>query len=197
MTTSRLRQIAVAASLALGVVLMLPGTSVAGSADTGRPGGAAHSSSVSRFSTSSIVGTSSGVGSPERVGVSGSRVTPAVQCGLLSCKGGGGGGGGGGSGGRGTPGLPDFVPGVPNDWIRRETRTGGGVVYQKERSPFNSNSVRIMPGGNDSRYPNGYVIFTNGDNHKLTADGAIGNNTNTHIPRNFNGSWTNPKGWPW
>ena len=86
--------------------------------------------------------------------------------------------------------------GVPNGWAARPADIGMGTVYQKPRSLGNSNSVRIMEPGADSRYPNGYVKFTKEHNQPINLDGRPGGRADTHIPRNPDGTYPIPRGWP-
>ena len=86
--------------------------------------------------------------------------------------------------------------GVPNGWAARPADIGMGTVYQKPRSLGNSNSVRIMEPGADARYPNGYVKFTNDHNQPINLDGRPGGRADTHIPRNPDGTYPIPRGWP-
>jgi hypothetical protein len=86
--------------------------------------------------------------------------------------------------------------GVPPGWIARPAENGMGTVYQQPGAVGNSNSVRIMEPGAGPRYPNGYVRFTNEHNQPITLDGKPGTRAETHIPRNPDGSFPIPKGWP-
>ncbi|WBP96732.1 hypothetical protein O6072_11455 [Mycolicibacterium neoaurum] len=96
------------------------------------------------------------------------------------------------------PNVPPPVspPGVQPGWPARPADRGPGTVYQKPSSPGDSNSVRIMEPGADPRYPNGYVKFTNEHNQPINLDGKPGPRAETHIPRNPDGSYPIPKGWP-
>ena len=91
--------------------------------------------------------------------------------------------------------LPLELPGIPGSWIQRATRTGGGAIFQRSYAARDEDSVRVMPPGADSRYPHGYVRFTNDANQKLRIDGKPGDNADTHIPRRSDGSWPVPRGW--
>jgi len=71
-----------------------------------------------------------------------------------------------------------------------------GTVYQQPGAVGNSNSVRIMEPGTESRYPYGYVRFTNEHNQPINLDGKHGTRAETNIPRNPDGSFPIPKGWP-
>ncbi|MDT5281095.1 MAG: hypothetical protein QOJ20_2290 [Mycobacterium sp.] len=57
-------------------------------------------------------------------------------------------------------------------------------------------SIRIMEPGANPQYPNGYVGFTNEHNQPINLDGKPGTRAETHIPRNPDGSFPIPKGWP-
>ena len=87
-------------------------------------------------------------------------------------------------------------PGVPPGWVGRPAENGMGTVYQQPGAVGNSNSVRIMEPSADSRYPYGYVRFTNEHNQPIDLDGNPGTRAETHIPRNPDGSFPIPKGWP-
>jgi hypothetical protein len=87
-------------------------------------------------------------------------------------------------------------PGVPPGWTARPADNGMGTVYQQPGAVGNSNSVRVMEPGADPRYPNGYVKFTNEHNQPINLDGKPGTRADTHIPRNPDGSYPVPKGWP-
>ncbi|QZT57907.1 hypothetical protein [Mycolicibacterium austroafricanum] len=92
--------------------------------------------------------------------------------------------------------TPPPPPGVPAGWAARPADNGMGTVYQQPRSVGNSNSMRIMEPGADPRYPNGYVKFTNEHNQPINLDGKPGTRADTHIPRNPDGTYPIPKGWP-
>lgn len=81
-------------------------------------------------------------------------------------------------------------------WVARPADNGIGTMYQQPGSVGNSNSIRIMEPGADPRYPNRYVKFTNEHNQPITLDGRPGPRAETHIPRNPDGSYPLPKGWP-
>lgn len=49
-------------------------------------------------------------------------------------------------------GTRDQTWGVPKDWIKKPSKTGGGVRYVDPRNQHNS--IRIMPGDPNSRFPN-------------------------------------------
>lgn len=91
---------------------------------------------------------------------------------------------------------PPPPPGVPPGWVARPADNGMGTVYQQRGSIGSSNSVRVMEPGADPRYPNGYVKFTNEHNQPINLDGKPGTRAETHIPRNPDGSYSIPKGWP-
>jgi hypothetical protein len=86
--------------------------------------------------------------------------------------------------------------GVPPGWVARPADNGVGTVYQQPGAVGNSNSVRIMEPGANPQYPNGYVRFTNEQNQPINLDGKPGTRAETHIPRNPDGSFPIPKGWP-
>lgn len=96
--------------------------------------------------------------------------------------------------------IPDVPlpppPGVPHGWVRRPADNGMGTVYQQPGAVGNSNSLRIMEPEAASRYPYGYVRFTNEHNQPIGLDGTPGTRAETHIPRNPDGSFPIPKGWP-
>jgi hypothetical protein len=92
--------------------------------------------------------------------------------------------------------LLPTLPGVPVGWIGRPADNGMGMLYQQPEAVGNSNSVRIMEPGADPRYPYGYVRFTNEHNQPINLDGQPGTRAETHIPRNPDGSFPIPKGWP-
>ncbi|ABM11954.1 WXG100-like domain-containing protein [Mycolicibacterium vanbaalenii] len=92
--------------------------------------------------------------------------------------------------------TPPPPPGVPAGWTARPADNGMGTVYQQPGSLGNSNSMRIMEPGADPRYPNGYVKFTNEHNQPINLDGKPGTRADTHIPRNPDGTYPIPKGWP-
>ncbi|WP_101948021.1 PPE domain-containing protein [Mycobacterium sp. 3519A] len=87
-------------------------------------------------------------------------------------------------------------PGVPPGWIARPADNGMGTVYQQPGAVGNSNSIRIMEPGADPRSPYGYVRFTNEHNQPINLDGKPGTRAETHIPRNPDGSFPIPRGWP-
>lgn len=91
---------------------------------------------------------------------------------------------------------PQPPPGVPPGWVARPADNGMGTVYQQPGSIGSSNSLRVMEPGADPRYPNGYVKFTNEHNQPINLDGKPGPRAETHIPRNPDGSYPIPKGWP-
>jgi hypothetical protein len=100
----------------------------------------------------------------------------------------------------GEPGKPSpmpagLPPGVKPGWTSRPARNGKGTIYQKPGSEGDTNSIRIMEPGTDSRYLNGYVKFTNEHNQPITLDGKPGTRAETHIPRNPDGSYPIPEGW--
>jgi hypothetical protein len=98
---------------------------------------------------------------------------------------------------KGKPkGPPPPPSGVPPGWVARPADNGTGTVYQQPGALGNSNSIRIMEPGADARYPNGYVRFTNEHNQPINLDGKPGTRAETHIPRNPDGSFPIPKGWP-
>jgi PPE family len=95
------------------------------------------------------------------------------------------------------PSIPLPPPtGVPPGWVARPAENGMGTVYQQPGAVGNSNSIRIMEPRADPRYPNGYVRFTNEHNQPINLDGKPGTRAETHIPRNPDGSFPIPKGWP-
>jgi hypothetical protein len=87
-------------------------------------------------------------------------------------------------------------PGIPPGWVARPAHNGMGTVYQQPGAVGNSNSIRIMEPGANPQYPNGYVRFTNEHNQPINLDGKPGTRAETHIPRNPDGSFPIPKGWP-
>jgi hypothetical protein len=91
---------------------------------------------------------------------------------------------------------PPPPPGVPPGWVARPADNGMGTVYQQPGAVGNSNSIRIMEPGADPRYPNGYVRYTNEHNQPINLDGKPGSRADTHIPRNPDGSYPIPRGWP-
>ena len=94
------------------------------------------------------------------------------------------------------PAPPPAPPGVPPGWVARPADNGLGTIYQQPGSVGSSNSVRVMEPGADPRYPNGYVKFTNEHNQPINLEGKPGTRADTHIPRNSDGSYPIPKGWP-
>jgi len=98
----------------------------------------------------------------------------------------------------GRKGKPAGPPpsGVPPGWVARPADNGVGTVYQQPGAVGNSNSIRIMEPGANPQYPNGYVRFTNEHNQPINLDGKPGTRAETHIPRNPDGSFPIPKGWP-
>lgn len=70
-----------------------------------------------------------------------------------------------------TPGG-STVP-VPADFVPRVADNGAGIVYQESGAAGDANSVRIMDP--TSRYPNGYMVYTNGEGQPLDAFGSAGN----------------------
>jgi hypothetical protein len=97
--------------------------------------------------------------------------------------------------------IPNVGPqpppsGVPPGWVARPADNGMGTVYQQPGAVGNSNSIRIMEPGANPQYPNGYVRFTNEHNQPINLDGKPGTRAETHIPRNPDGSFPIPKGWP-
>jgi hypothetical protein len=98
---------------------------------------------------------------------------------------------------KGKPkGPPPPPSGVPPGWVARRADNGMGTVYQQPGAVGNSNSIRIMEPGANPQYPNGYVRFTNEHNQPINLDGKPGTRAETHIPRNPDGSFPIPKGWP-
>ena len=100
-----------------------------------------------------------------------------------------------------TADIPNVGPlprpyGVPPGWVARPADNGMGTVYQQPGAVGNSNSIRIMEPGANPQYPNGYVRFTNEHNQPINLDGKPGTRAETHIPRNPDGSFPIPKGWP-
>lgn len=93
-------------------------------------------------------------------------------------------------------GPPPRPSGIPPDWVARPADNGMGTVYQQPGAVGNSNSIRIMEPGANPQYPNGYVRFTNEHNQPINLDGKPGTRAETHIPRNPDGSFPIPKGWP-
>ena len=89
--------------------------------------------------------------------------------------------------GRGRP------HGVKQDWNIRTSDNGKGTVFQSPDSTGNANSLRIMNATPD--YPNGYVRFYNDQGQSIGLDGKPGPNSETHIPRNTDGSYPTPNGW--
>ncbi|HTT81317.1 MAG TPA: hypothetical protein VMF86_16720 [Stellaceae bacterium] len=51
-----------------------------------------------------------------------------------------------------TPSVLPKPEGIPDNWIQRPTRTGGGMEYVNPRNP--NDRVRVMPGNPNSRYAN-------------------------------------------
>ena len=97
--------------------------------------------------------------------------------------------------------IPNVGPapppyGVPPGWVARPADNGMGTVYQQPGAVGNSNSIRIVEPGVNPQYPNGYVRFTNEQNQPINLDGKPGTRVETHIPRNPDGSFPIPKGWP-
>jgi hypothetical protein len=97
--------------------------------------------------------------------------------------------------------IPNVGPqpppsGVPPGWVARPADNGMGTVYQQPGAVGNSNSIRIMEPGANPQYPNGYVRFTNEHNQPINLDGKPDTRPETHIPRNPDGSFPIPKGWP-
>jgi hypothetical protein len=98
---------------------------------------------------------------------------------------------------KGKPKVPAPPPsGVPPGWVARPADNGMGTVYQQSGAVGNSNSIRIMEPGANPQYPNGYVRFTNEHNQPINLEGKPGTRAETHIPRNPDGSFPIPKGWP-
>jgi hypothetical protein len=98
---------------------------------------------------------------------------------------------------KGKPkGPPPPPSGVPPGWVARPADNGMGTVYQQPGAVGNSDSIRIMEPGANPQYPNGYVRFTNEHNQPINLDGKPGTRAETHIPRNPDGSFPIPKGWP-
>lgn len=92
--------------------------------------------------------------------------------------------------------LPVELPhGAKEGWTSRPANTGKGTVWQKPGSVGDANSIRVMDPGADPRYPNGYVKYTNQYNQPINLDGKPGSRSETHIPRNPDGSYPVPKGW--
>ncbi|MFW0793284.1 hypothetical protein AAFP30_05690 [Gordonia sp. CPCC 205515] len=89
--------------------------------------------------------------------------------------------------------APERPPEVPDDWIPRTADNGKGVVWQKPGSEGNSDTIRIMDP--TSRYPDGYVRYYNSHGQPVTLENKPGPNSQTHIPRNPDGSFPKPKGW--
>jgi hypothetical protein len=94
------------------------------------------------------------------------------------------------------PPTSNLPAGVKPGWVQRPADNGKGIVYQEPGAIKDQNSIRIMEPGADPRYPNGYVRFTNEHNQPINLDGKPGSPAETHIPRNPDGTYPLPKGWP-
>jgi hypothetical protein len=85
--------------------------------------------------------------------------------------------------------------GVKPDWVASPARNGKGTVYQSPGASGNASQVRVMDPGADPRYPDGYVRFYNDSGQPLSLSGKPGPNSETHIPRNPDGTYELPQGW--
>ncbi|NHO58119.1 hypothetical protein GOB86_13905 [Acetobacter lambici] len=74
--------------------------------------------------------------------------------------------------------------GIPNNWIEKPTRKGGGVRYTNPENP--NDFVRVMPGNSESPFPaqrGPYVIrSSNGQIVNANGDAVLGSDPDAHIP---------------
>ncbi|MEY7972059.1 hypothetical protein AB8O38_08665 [Saccharomonospora xinjiangensis] len=84
-------------------------------------------------------------------------------------------------------------PGVKPGWTSRIADNGKGVVYQEPGSSGNANMIRVMDA--TSRYPYGYVRFYNEAGQPVGLNGKPAPRSETHIPRERDGSYPTPTGW--
>ncbi len=85
------------------------------------------------------------------------------------------------------------LPGVKPGWTSRIADNGRGVVYQQPGVDGNANMVRVMEP--TPRYPHGYVRFYNSCGQPIGLNGKPGPRSETHIPREQDGSYPTPTGW--
>jgi hypothetical protein len=86
-------------------------------------------------------------------------------------------------------------PGVPKDYSVGPARNGQGQVYRPlgQSAENDADSVRIMDP--NKRYPNGYVRYYNHSGQPIDANGKPTGNDLTHLPKNPDGTYAQPKGW--
>ncbi len=90
-------------------------------------------------------------------------------------------------------GSPERPSHVPADWEVRLADNGKGWVWQKPGSVKNQNMFRdALP---NDEYPNGYVRFYNEQGQPLKLDGKPGAPSETHFPKNPDGTYPKPPGW--
>ncbi|MET9210493.1 MULTISPECIES: hypothetical protein [unclassified Nocardia] len=91
-----------------------------------------------------------------------------------------------------TPERPEHVP---QDWNVRRADNDKGWVWQKEGAA-NPNGNMFREGEPTSKYPDGYVRYYNEHGQPVKLDGKPGSNAETHFPKNPDGTYPVPKGWP-
>jgi RHS repeat-associated protein len=94
---------------------------------------------------------------------------------------------------RGAKSVDELVPGVKQGWSSRLADNGKGTVWQAPTSTGNAKTVRVMEP--TERYPNGYVRFFNEHGQPIGLNGKPGPRSDTHIPRNPDGTYDLPEGW--
>ncbi|HVL98143.1 MAG TPA: hypothetical protein VM324_02480, partial [Egibacteraceae bacterium] len=80
---------------------------------------------------------------------------------------------------------------IPKGWASRPATSGKGIVFQRPGATGNADMIRIMEP--TSKYPSGYVRYTNEYGQPLDVLGKPGAASATHIPQNYQGPWP---GWP-
>lgn len=80
---------------------------------------------------------------------------------------------------------------IPAKWVGRQADNGRGIYYQAPNAVGNANVIRIMEP--TTRFPNGYVRYTNEHGQSLDVNGKPADRNATHIPLDYKGEIP---GWP-